>query len=49
MVLFLADLPDQVRLLTLDGRLKMGFKDDTGAEVSVHVVVSQPLSTSTAS
>ncbi|HAM71756.1 MAG TPA: hypothetical protein DCM86_08950, partial [Verrucomicrobiales bacterium] len=46
-VLFLADLPDQVRLLTLDGRLKMGFKDDTGADVSVPVVVSQPLSTDT--
>ncbi|NBV87825.1 MAG: hypothetical protein EBS01_16490, partial [Verrucomicrobia bacterium] len=34
-VLFLADLPDQVRLLTIDGKLKMGFRDETGNEVQI--------------
>ncbi|HEY9249312.1 MAG TPA: hypothetical protein VIO38_09285, partial [Rariglobus sp.] len=34
-VLFLADLPDQIRLLTVDGKLKMGFRDDTGSEVTL--------------
>ena len=32
-VLFLADIPDQVRLLTLYGKLKMGFKNSSGQEV----------------
>ena len=29
-VLFLADVPDQVRVLTLYGRLKMGFRNAVG-------------------
>ena len=33
-VLFLADVPDQVRLLTVYGKLKMGFKDSSGNEVA---------------
>jgi hypothetical protein len=34
-VLFLADIPDQVRLLTIYGKLKMGFKDSTGAPIGI--------------
>jgi len=37
-VLFLADVPDQVRLLTIDGKLKMGFKNASGEEVAFDVV-----------
>ena len=34
-VLFLADIPDQVQLLTIDGRFKMGFRNpDTGEEAT---------------
>ena len=33
-VLFLADIPDQVRLLTLYGKLKMGFRNSSGEEVA---------------
>ena len=32
-MLFLADIPDQVRLLTIYGRLKMGFRNASGQEV----------------
>lgn len=34
-VLFLADVPDQFRLLTIYGRLKMGFRDANGAPVVI--------------
>ena len=34
-VLFLADIPDQVRLLTIYGKLKMGFRTPSGEEVDV--------------
>ena len=37
-VLFLADIPDQVRLLTIYGRLKMGFRNASGQEVEFQVV-----------
>ena len=34
-VLFLADIPDQVQLLTIDGRFKMGFRNpNTGEEAT---------------
>ena len=36
-VLFLADIPDQVQLLTLYGKLKMGFRDASGQEVTFTV------------
>jgi Ca2+-binding RTX toxin-like protein len=36
-VLFLADVPDQVRLLTLYGKLKMGFRNSSGSEVTFDV------------
>ncbi|HWG93174.1 MAG TPA: VCBS repeat-containing protein, partial [Mycobacteriales bacterium] len=39
-VLFLADIPDQVRLLTLYGKLKMGFKNASGQEVAFDVPAS---------
>ena len=32
-VLFLADIPDQVQILTLYGKLKMGFRDASGQEI----------------
>ncbi|MHC4428409.1 MAG: hypothetical protein ACYS0D_07370, partial [Planctomycetota bacterium] len=32
-VLFLADIPDQVRLLSIHGKLKMGFRNASGEEV----------------
>jgi hypothetical protein len=41
-VLFLADVPDQVRLLTVHGKLKMGFKNASGEEVTFDVVESLP-------
>jgi hypothetical protein len=38
-VLFLADIPDQVQLLTIDGRFKMGFRNpNTGEEATFTVV-----------
>ncbi len=37
-VLFLADIPDQVRLLTIYGKLKMGFTNASGQEVTFDVV-----------
>ncbi|MBN1192526.1 MAG: hypothetical protein JXA36_02365, partial [Coriobacteriia bacterium] len=40
-VLFLADVPDDPRILTLYGKLQMGFRDATGAEV-VFVVPEMP-------
>ncbi|MCC6231170.1 MAG: hypothetical protein IT580_00900, partial [Verrucomicrobiales bacterium] len=46
-VLFLADVPDQVRLLTIDGKLKMGFRDATGQDVAIPVVNLDPVNTST--
>ena len=41
-VLFLADIPDQVRLLTIYGKLKMGFRDATGQEVAFTVPEEMP-------
>ena len=37
-VLFLADIPDQVRLLTIYGKLKMGFRNATGEDVVFDVL-----------
>src|SRR4051794_1362516 len=37
-VLFLADIPDQVRLLTIYGKIKMGFRDSSGQDVTFDVV-----------
>ena len=42
-VLFLADVPEQVQLLTMYGRLKMGFRDATGNEVEFVVPNEPPL------
>ena len=36
-VLFLADVPDQVRVLTIYGKLQMGFKNASGEEVAFTV------------
>ncbi|MCW5954121.1 MAG: hypothetical protein KIT69_17865, partial [Propionibacteriaceae bacterium] len=48
-VLFLADIPDQVRILTLYGKLKMGFRDSSGREVEFDVLdVPDPVATGTA-
>ena len=48
-VLFLADFPDQVRLLTIYGKLKMGFRDSSGNEVAFDVVDGvDPVATGTA-
>ncbi|PYQ01027.1 MAG: hypothetical protein DMF83_26620, partial [Acidobacteria bacterium] len=41
-VLFLADVPDQVRLLTLYGKLKTGFRNASGEEVTFDVVDAAP-------
>ncbi|PYQ00803.1 MAG: hypothetical protein DMF83_27255, partial [Acidobacteria bacterium] len=41
-VLFLADVPDQVRLLTLYGKLKTGFRNASGEEVTFDVVDGAP-------
>ena len=47
-ILFLADVPDQIRLLTLYGKLKMGFRDSTGNEVTFDVVgAPDPVATGT--
>ena len=49
-VLFLADVPDQVRLLTIYGKLKMGFTNASGEEVTFDVVdapTSTPAGTAT--
>ena len=43
-ILFLADVPDQVQVLTLYGKIKMGFKDATGQPVTF-VVPDEPAST----
>ena len=45
-VLFLADVPDQIRILTLYGRLKMGFRNASGQEVEF-IVPDEPPSTPT--
>ena len=37
-VLFLADIPDQVRLLTIHGKLKMGFRNPSGEDVEFDVL-----------
>ena len=47
-VLFLADVPDQVRLLTIDGKLKLGFRDASGQEVAIPVNPDTPANTNTA-
>src|SRR6267142_3158438 len=41
-VLFLADIPDQVRFLTIDGRIKMGFRNASGDEVEIPVANVNP-------
>jgi carbon monoxide dehydrogenase subunit G len=43
-VLFLADIPDQVRVLTFYGKLKMGFKNAQGQDVAFTVPDSTPSS-----
>src|SRR5207249_5072827 len=43
-VLFLADIPDQLPLITVQGKLKMGFRDAQGEEVTFQAV--QPSSPS---
>ncbi|HLQ76232.1 MAG TPA: hypothetical protein VK210_02700, partial [Terriglobia bacterium] len=40
-VLFLADIPDQVQLLTIDGKFKMGFRTPNGEEAFFTVVDPQ--------
>ncbi|MEO6789835.1 MAG: hypothetical protein ABI187_02615, partial [Ornithinibacter sp.] len=48
-VLFLADIPDQVRLLTLYGKLKMGFQDSSGNDVTFSTdAAADPVATGTA-
>ncbi|HEX5858381.1 MAG TPA: hypothetical protein VFY91_09765, partial [Microbacterium sp.] len=48
-ILFLADFPDQVRLLTVYGKLKMGFRDSSGNEVAFDVAEGlDPIATGTA-
>src|SRR5690606_1257026 len=48
-VLFLADIPDQVQLLSIYGRLKMGFRNAGGEEVYFEVPdFASPVPTSTA-
>ena len=42
-VLFLADIPDQVRILTIQGKLKMGFRNPSGEEVEFTVPELPPL------
>ena len=42
-ILFLADVPDQVRVLTLYGRLKMGFRNPSGQEVLFVAPADAPL------
>ena len=42
-VLFLADVPDQVRLLTIYGKLKMGFRNPSGEEIAFDVVNLPPV------
>ncbi|KPK77291.1 MAG: hypothetical protein AMJ79_03720, partial [Phycisphaerae bacterium SM23_30] len=44
-VLFLADYPDQLRLLTIHGKLKMGFKNADGEEVAFDVLETEEIST----
>ena len=41
-VLFLADIPDQVRLLTFHGKIKMGFRNASGVEVEIPVAEPPP-------
>ena len=48
-VLFLADVPDQVRLLTIYGKLKMGFRNAAGEEVEFTVVDPEARPTPTSS
>ncbi|NMM35306.1 MAG: hypothetical protein HHJ13_15200, partial [Phycicoccus sp.] len=48
-ILFLADIPDQVRLLTIYGKIKMGFKNSSGQEVTFDVAdLPDPAATATA-
>ena len=42
-ILFLADVPDQVRVLTLYGRLKTGFRNPSGQEVLFVAPADAPL------
>ncbi|NOS68309.1 MAG: calcium-binding protein, partial [Verrucomicrobia bacterium] len=46
-VLFLADVPDQIRLLTIYGKLKMGFRNAEGNEVTFDTVGSGGSTTAT--
>jgi hypothetical protein len=41
-VLFLADIPDQARVLTMYGSLKMGFRDASGNEIPLKIVNEPP-------
>lgn len=41
-VLFLADIPDQVQLLTIYGKLQMGFRDVHGDPIPVEVIDASP-------
>ena len=41
-VLFLADIPDQIRLLSIEGKFKMGFRGADGEEVAFQVVDISP-------
>lgn len=45
-ILFLADVPDQVRLLTLDGKLELGFRNESGKVIAIPVDVGQEDSSS---
>ena len=47
-VLFLADIPDQVELLTLYGKLKMGFRNPDGEEIAFDVLLPEAAETPTA-
>jgi len=38
-VLFLADVPDQIQLLTIYGKLQMGFRNSSGEEVTFDVAL----------
>ena len=49
-ILFLADIPDQVQLLTLYGKLQMGFENSSGQPVTFNVAAppTSPASATTA-
>ena len=47
-VLFLADLPDQIRLLTIEGKFSMGFRSADGSDVTLDTGNSSAAVTSSA-